>query len=92
MQLLRPRFRTSLGLPESLLQSFQPPPFQCVHLTTFLVRYTPAMNDSITRDANVKNEVLSEVWDRSHKHGIRIPYLQRGRHIKFIAEDIGLPP
>lgn len=32
--------------------------------------------------ANVKSEVLLEVWDRFHEHGIEIPYPQRDVHIK----------
>ena len=32
--------------------------------------------------ANVQSDILLEVWDRFHEHGIEIPYPQRDVHIK----------
>ena len=40
------------------------------------------INDPRSGIANVKSEVLLEVWDRFHQHGIEIPYPQRDVHIK----------
>lgn len=40
------------------------------------------VNDPQNGLSNVKSQVLLEVWDRFHQHGIEIPYPQRDVHIK----------
>ena len=40
------------------------------------------ISDPQNGTANVKGEVLLEVWDRFHEHGIEIPYPQRDLHIR----------
>ena len=40
------------------------------------------INDPQSGLANVTSEILLEVWDRFHQHGIEIPYPQRDVHIK----------
>ncbi len=36
--------------------------------------------------ANVKSEVLLQVWDQFHEHGIEIPYPQRDLHLRSAGE------
>jgi len=40
------------------------------------------INDPQNGLANVESEILLEVWDRFHQHGVEIPYPQRDVHIK----------
>ncbi len=40
------------------------------------------ISDPQNGTVNVKGEVLLEVWDRFHEHGIEIPYPQRDLHIR----------
>lgn len=47
------------------------------------------IRDPMNGCANVKNEVLLEVWDLFHEHGIQIPYPQRDLHVKSISRDVG---
>ena len=37
--------------------------------------------------ANVCSEVLLEVWDRFHEHGIEIPFPQRDMHVKSVLGE-----
>lgn len=48
------------------------------------------INDPPNGRANVVSEVLLEVWDRFHEHGIEIPFPQRDLHIRSVlgAEDL----
>ena len=36
---------------------------------------------------NVISEVLLEVWDRFHEHGIEIPYPQRDLHVRSLLGE-----
>ena len=45
------------------------------------------INDPMNGLMNVRSDLLLEVWDRFHTHGIEIPYPQRDIHIK----DGGIP-
>jgi len=36
--------------------------------------------------ANVKSDVLLDVWDKFHEHGIEIPYPQRDLHLRSAGE------
>lgn len=40
------------------------------------------INDPSNGRANVISEVLLEVWDRFHEHGIEIPFPQRDLHLR----------
>jgi small-conductance mechanosensitive channel len=44
------------------------------------------IRDPINGTTNVKSEVLLNVWDRFHEHGIEIPFPQRDLHIKTPGE------
>jgi small-conductance mechanosensitive channel len=44
------------------------------------------INDPQNGVSNIKSEVLLNVWDKFHEHGIEIPYPQRDLHIKPPAE------
>ncbi len=40
--------------------------------------------DPVNGRANVISEVLLQVWDRFHQHGIKIPFPQRDLHINTV--------
>lgn len=45
------------------------------------------INDPMNGRANVISELLINIWDKFHEHGIEIPYPQRDLHIR--SSDIG---
>lgn len=40
------------------------------------------INDPMNGRANVSSQLLLEIWDRFHEHGIEIPYPQRDLHLR----------
>jgi small-conductance mechanosensitive channel len=40
--------------------------------------------------ANILSEVLLNVWDKFHEHGIEIPFPQRDLHIKSLLGESGV--
>jgi len=48
------------------------------------------INDPMNGRANVISELLINIWDKFHEHGIEIPYPQRDLHIR--SSDIGNLP
>jgi small-conductance mechanosensitive channel len=46
------------------------------------------INDPEKGVANVKSEILLNVWDKFHEHAIEIPYPQRDLHIRSSVIDI----
>ena len=45
------------------------------------------INDPANGRANVISEVLLEVWDRFHEHGIEIPFPQRDLHLRSMLGE-----
>ena len=45
------------------------------------------INDPTNGRANVISEVLLEVWDRFHEHGIEIPFPQRDLHLRSMLGE-----
>lgn len=45
------------------------------------------INDPPNGRANVCSEVLLEVWDKFHEHGIEIPFPQRDLHVKSVLGE-----
>ena len=45
------------------------------------------IKDPMNGCSNVKSEVLREVWEKFHEHGIEIPYPQRDLHLRSISKE-----
>ena len=46
------------------------------------------INDPMNGCSNIKSEIMMNIWDKFHEHGIEIPYPQRDIHIQSVANDI----
>jgi small-conductance mechanosensitive channel len=46
------------------------------------------INDPANGSANVRSDVMMEIWDMLHEMGIEVPFPQRDLHIKSAPESL----